>query len=184
MTMNFPFPDPALHLFKVSHPRPDRIFQPSRFWRSADWSYSSSNPRPGLTEENVLYAGEFADIPLHLLPEIPRLQLPLSEKNRSLLPVLGLDAAIGCRTLLVTALEHRGQVEDFRPTVYVFSRAGFEQVPSGEWVARLPRQAIGEYRLTLAEAAACWHFTIHYVADLDAFHHRVQSSKADFSHQS
>jgi hypothetical protein len=57
-------------LYKVSPPREDMVFRPSRFWRTADWQSSSTRPHNGYIMEDLLYAGDFDEVNIHLFPRV------------------------------------------------------------------------------------------------------------------
>jgi hypothetical protein len=67
-------------LYKISQARAGNIFEPSKFWRSPDWSISMKVPHEGYILDEVLYAGDFNDVNLHLLPNVPRLRIWLSDR--------------------------------------------------------------------------------------------------------
>ena len=62
-------------LYKISKAPLDNIFRPKLFWRTDDWKSSSTTMKPGYLQDEVLYAGDFDEVNIHLLPNIKRLRL-------------------------------------------------------------------------------------------------------------
>lgn len=124
-------------LYKVSGPSDDWTFEPRRFWRTQDWSFSDDMPRDGLVEDSVLYAGSFDEVNIHLLPPVWRLRVWLDDEARcERLRTLGFCWAEGTWAVIFAAEADRDEIESFSPTVYTFERSGFEQTPTNEFVSR------------------------------------------------
>lgn len=167
-------------LYKVSEPRDDWTFEPRRFWRSEDWSFSDDMPRDGLVEESVLYAGSFDEVNIHLLPPVWRLRVWLDdEATTQRLRTLGVSWAEGSRAVIFAAEVDRDVIESFSPTLYAFERSGFAQTPTNEFISREKRTAISAETLSLKEAKVRWLFDVVYVADPGALVEELQSAGVD-----
>ena len=57
-------------LYKVAPPRVDMVFYPSQFWHTPDWESSSTREHDGYIREEVLYAGDFDEVNIHLFPRV------------------------------------------------------------------------------------------------------------------
>jgi hypothetical protein len=167
-------------LYKVSEPRDDWTFEPRRFWRAKDWSFSDDHPRDGLIEDCVLYAGEFDEINIHLLPRVWRLRVWLDDEDRSArLRGLGFSWAARSRAVIFAEEADRDSIESFSPTVFAFERSRFEQTPTNEFVSREPRIAVSAETLALDEARERWRFDLVYVARSDALVEALRSAGVD-----
>lgn len=167
-------------LFKVAPPREDPTFHPQSFWRSEDWSSSTHRPRKGYVEDRVLYAGEFDEVNIHLLPKVWRLRVRLDHEGRAQrLRALGHDWPEGSRAVIFALEADRARIESFAPTIFTFARAGFEQVPSREWVAREPQRALRSETILFGEARRRWVFELLFVPDGDALAQGLREASID-----
>jgi hypothetical protein len=167
-------------LYKVSAPSHTDLFEPRSFWRSEDWAFSDDHPHDGLIEDHVLYAGEFDEVNIHLLPHVWRLRVRLDdEERRARLRACGFDFDTASRALIFVGEEHRSTVESFEPTVFAFDRAGFERTPTNEFVSREPRRAVSKEMIPIAEAIARWQVEITYVSDTAALEARLRDAGID-----
>lgn len=167
-------------LYKVSEPREDWTFEPRPFWRAQDWSFSDDHPRDGLVEDCVLYAAEFDEINIHLLPRVWRLRVWLDDEEIcARLKRLGFSWAEGSRAVIFAREADRRSIEAFSPTVFTFDRSGFEQTPTNEFVSREPRTAISAERILLQEAQERWRFDVVYVAEPETLVKTLQSRGVD-----
>ncbi len=167
-------------LYKVTEPRDDWTFQPRRFWRAEDWSFSDDHERNDLLEDCVLYAADFDDVNIHLLPQVWRLRVWLDDQERcARLRGLGFSWAAGSRALIFALESDRDSVESFSPTVFAFDRSGFEQTPTNEFVSREPRTAISAETMSFEEAVRRWRFDVVYVTDANALVETLQSAGID-----
>src|SRR5437870_1826942 len=107
-------------LFKVAPPRPDMLFFPSTFWRSADWESSTTRPREGYFEECVLYAGDFDEVTIHLFPRVRTVRVRPVDADWVVLGGLGLVCSPGKAAWVFVGTSRREEVEAFRPTVFRF----------------------------------------------------------------
>jgi hypothetical protein len=69
-------------IYKVSPPRENLVFEPSVFYRTAEFRSSSTRSKPGYIQDTLLYAGDERDISLHLFPNIYRVRVWLDEAKR------------------------------------------------------------------------------------------------------
>ena len=67
------------HLFKVASPREDGMFYPSTFWRMRDWESSTTCRREGYIEDEVLFAGDFDEVNIHLFPRVRTVRVRSAE---------------------------------------------------------------------------------------------------------
>lgn len=170
-------------LYKVSAPRSDWTFEPRPFWRSADWTSSSSRPRDGYIEEAVVYAAGFEEVSIHLLPKIWRLRVRLNDANQGLLNELGYVWPAGSRALIFFREEDSGLVWGFQPTIFKFAPEGFEPVPSNEFISRVPQHALGSETLSLHEALDRWRVQLIPVGDTEELTSRLTERDIRFSIQ-
>lgn len=170
-------------LYKVSSPKSNLTFHPKVFWRTEDWSSSSSRPRDGYIEDLVLYAGDFDEISMHLFPKIWRLRVRLEERVGAMLRELGYEWEEGSKALIFIKNEDAGEVENFCPTIFMFTREGFEPVPSNEYISRSPRTAVASETVSMAEAIMRWGIKIHFVSDAQALVSSLDDRGIEFSTQ-
>ena len=154
-------------LYKICLRRDNLVFEPSRFWRNADWTSSSTNPKPGYVEENVLYAAEFDEVNIHILPKVRRLRVWNSAENYPTLNALGYSVSTDSKATLFARERDRAAVIGSSATVYVFDREGFTAIPSNEYVARSPKRAIQCETISVPAALERWNVDLRFVADLD-----------------
>lgn len=167
-------------LYKVSAPRDDWTFEPRPFWRAEDWSFSDDHERDGLLEDCVLYAADFNEINVHLLPHVWRLRVWLDDEERcARLKGLGFFWTAGSRALIFALEADQGSIESFSPTVFAFERSGFEQAPTNEFVSREPRTAISAETVSWQDALRRWQFDVIYVTDPDALVEMLQYAGVD-----
>lgn len=167
-------------LYKVSEPREDWTFKPRRFWRTEDWSFSDDQEREGLIEDCVLYAGEFDEINIHLLPKVWRLRVWLDDEDRSgRLNDLGFSWRPGARAIIFALEGDRESIESFTPTIYAFERSGFEKTPTDEFVSREPQIAVSAETVPFEEARQRWKFDLLFIADADALVQSLRSARVD-----
>jgi hypothetical protein len=55
-------------LYKVSAPRTEMLFHPSSFWHTPDRESSTTRAREGYVRDEVLFAGDFDEVNIHLFP--------------------------------------------------------------------------------------------------------------------
>lgn len=167
-------------LYKVSEPRDSLTFEPRPFWRAEDWSFSDDQPHDGLIEDPVLYAAEFDEINIHLLPRVWRLRVWLDDEERSSrLNRLGFSWAPSSRAVIFAAEQGRLTIESFSPTVFTFERSGFERTPTNEFVSRVPRTALGVETIPLKIARERWRFDLIYVDEPGDLVEKLRSGGVD-----
>jgi hypothetical protein len=167
-------------LYKVSEPRENWAFEPRPFWRAEDWSFSDDQDRDGLTRDSVLYAGEFDEINIHLLPKVWRLRVWLDDEERcARLKDLGFSWSEGSRAVIFALEADRDSIESFRPTIFTFEKSGFEQIPTGEFVSWEPRVAVSSETLSFHAARERWRFDLIYVPDAEALEQSLRSAGVD-----
>ncbi len=167
-------------LYKVSEPRSDWKFEPSRFWRTEDWSSSDNSPHEGYIEDCILYAADFNEVNIHLLPRVWRLRVWLDDEKRSeRLRRLGYAWALGSRAVIFALESDRDVIESFSPTIFSFEKSGFERTPSNEFVSRSPQLALSAETIPFREAVERWQFELVYVKDAEALAQSFRSSGID-----
>jgi hypothetical protein len=154
-------------LYKVSTPRPDLMFYPSTFWRSLDWESSTTNRRDDYIKEEVLYAGDFDEVNIHLFPRVRTVRVRARDADHRALQRIGLSCEPGKTAYIFSGSSCRDEVESFRPMIYTFSPNGFTKVRNGEYVSRTPQRAASFETFTMAEAIGKWNVQACYTADLD-----------------
>lgn len=155
------------HLYKVSAPRADMTFHPSKFWHSADWESSTTNPRAGYIEDSVLYAGDFDEVNIHLFPRVRTVRVRAIDADAARLRTLGLECHPEKTACIFVERSRQKEVEGFCPTVFKFDPNGFTRVRKGEYVSWQPQQAISCETVRLPEALERWNIQACYVEDLN-----------------
>lgn len=167
-------------LYKVSEPGRGTTLAPRVFWHSEDWSFSDDHPHDGLIEDCVLYAAPFDEINIHLLPSVWRLRVWLDEDaRRDRLRAMGYTWPEGLRAVIFTSSENEALIQQFVPTVYAFDRAGFEEIPTGEFITRTAQTAVAIEEIPLPIALRRWHVEVIYVSDTVAFAQRLRDGGVD-----
>jgi hypothetical protein len=87
----------------------------------------------------------------------------------------GFSWEAGCRAIIFALESDRDAIETFRPTVYVFDRAGFERAPTGEFVSRGSREAGSAGAASFAHARRRWRFDVLCARDPHDLVHRLGS---------
>lgn len=170
-------------LYKVSAPRDDLWFEPRQFWRTADWKSSSDRPKEGYIQDRVLYAGDFDEVNIHLLPKVRRIRIWPQDRAWQVLQSLGIAAPPEVRAIIVAFERDRETILNFSPTINTFHRTDFEPVPSNEYISRVPRQAIAQETIPIQEAIARWKISVTFVDDLDSLMQQLQHHGVEFSEQ-
>ena len=171
-------------LYKVTAPREDQKFFPSKFWRTENWDSSSNRPRENYIEDLVLYAGDFDEVNIHLLPRVRRLRFWSNETNKALLHDFSLAFTDASNAAIVADSGHEDLVLSFSPTVYTFMKDGFENVRNGEYVSRTPRTAVGCEKLPFVDAIRRWQFTMIFTKRYEENAEAARARKIYFDEQS
>lgn len=171
------------HLYKVSAPRADKTFYPSTFWHTLDWGSSTTSYREGYIEDEVLYAGDFEEVNIHLFPRVRTVRVRYVDADISKLCGLGLQCTPGRSAYIFIHHSRREEVESFRPTVFKFRVDGFVRVRNGEYISREPQQAISVETISIAEAIKRWNIEACYVDDLDGLIRRLNQEGIYFDEQ-
>ncbi len=167
-------------LYKVSAPSHGDRFEPRVFWRTDDWSMSDDHPHDGLTEDMVLFAAEFDEVNIHLLPRVWRLRVWLDNPERCRrLRSCGFEWPSEARAVLFVGEGDRMEVEAFEPTVFVFDRRGFERTPTNEFVSREAQTAVSKETIRIKDALDRWHVEVIYVTDTAGLEQRLRQAGID-----
>lgn len=167
-------------LYKVSQPGHGDRFEPRPFWRTEDWAFSDDRPHDGLIEDCVLYAAEFDEVNIHLLPNVWRLRVWLDNPDRARrLRGAGFDWRPDTRAALFVAERDRTDVERFAPTVFAFNRSGFERTPTNEFITRAAQTAVSKETIPIADALTRWHVEVIYVPDAAELEERLRHAGID-----
>lgn len=176
----------AEFLYKVSAPREDLTFVPTRFWRTEDWSSSTGHEREGrfeghvYIEDQVLFAGSFDEVNIHLLPKVRRLRVWLDDETRcERLSKLGYRWSADSTAVIFAGETDRPVIEAFSPTIFTFERDGFERTPSNEFISRVPREATSQESVPFPDAMARWRFDLVYVPDTGALEQALRGAGID-----
>ena len=128
----------------------------------------------------MLYAAEFDEVNIHLLPKVWRLRVWLdTEKQFERLKELGYNWKHGSRAVIFAIRSDRERIEAFMPTIYTFEKSGFEPTPSNEFVARNPQSAVSAETIPFDEAIRRWQFELIYIDDAEAFAQLLRSNGID-----
>jgi len=167
-------------LYKVSEPGHGDTFEPRAFWRSDDFTMSDDRPHDGWLEDRLLYAAEFDQVNIHLLPRVRRLRVWLDSPERCRrLRACGFAWPADARAVLFVADDDRSEVEAFAPTIFSFDRAGFERTPSDEHISREARTAVTSETIPIADALRRWHVEVVYVPDTAALEAQLRGAGID-----
>lgn len=171
------------YLYKVAPPRDELIFYPSRFYRTSDWESSTTRPRDGYIEDQVLYAGDFDEVNIHLFPRVRTLRVRSVDADARRLAALGLRCSPAKTAYIFIHESCRPAVASFRPTIFRFDADGFVRVRRGEYVARAPQCAIAVETLDMADTVARWNVEPCYVENLDHVIDRLRRAGIYFDEQ-
>lgn len=163
-------------IYKVSPPRENLTFEPSVFYRTADFKSSSTRPKPGYMRDSLLYAGDEREISIHLFPDIDRLRVWLDDENRQRLAALGFATEPGKQVAIFVNEAEQAKIPDFKPTVYSFDAADFERTPSNEFVSRRPVTAIGAQQFTMPVVLQRWRIAVIAVPDVHECEKRLRQA--------
>jgi len=173
----------AQFLYKVTAPRAAVLFQPSTFYRTADFKSSSRNPKPGYEKDRLLYVGDREEISIHLFPKIDRIRVRKSQKTRSKLRSLGFAVSPQKRCYIFIHREDEKKVMEFEPTLYIFEAGEFTKTPSNEYISREPVTAIGTESYTMSEILVKWSIQLIHVDSVPTLEKNLKSSEIRFSYQ-
>jgi hypothetical protein len=155
-------------LYKVAPPRVDMVFYPSQFWHTPNWESSSTTEHDGYIREEVLYAGDFDEVNIHLFPRVKTVRVRSVDADAWALSGLGVRCTPGRSAWIFVHRSRRDEVEAFHPTVFKFRADGFVWVRNGEYVSRRPQRAIAAETIGMPEALRRWNVEACYVDDLDS----------------
>ena len=171
------------YLYKVSEPRTEKMFYPGTFWHTSDWESSTTRRRKGYIEDEVLFAGDFDEVNIHLFPRVRTVRVRSVDADVSTLLDLGLRCSPGRSAYIFIHQARRQEVESFHPTIFKFSLDGFARVRKGEYISREPQQAISSETIAIAEAVKRWNVQTCYVDDLDDLIERLTREGVYFDEQ-
>jgi len=171
------------YLYKVSAPRADNLFLPSPFWHTSDWESSTTRYREGYVRDDVLFAGDFDEVNIHLFPRVRTVRVRSADADVSALYELGVRCTRGKSAYVFVHSSRRGDVEAFHPTIFKFLADGFVRVRKGEYISRVPQRAISVETISMAEALDRWNVEACYVDDLDALTARLGQRGIYFDEQ-
>lgn len=170
-------------LYKVAPPRRNWRFEPSRFWRSEDWQSSTTRPRSGYFEEQLLYAGDFDEVTIHLFPRVHTVRLRRMDASAECLGALGINTPGSPRAYVFFDGRFADEIGCFRPTIWHFDPEGFECVRRGEYVAREARQALAAETISMAAARYRWDIDVCPVPDLPELTDKLRAAGVYFDEQ-
>jgi hypothetical protein len=173
----------TMHLYKVSAPRTDRMFYPSTFWHTSDWESSTTRPREGYIEDEVLFAGDFDEVNIHLFPRVRTVRVRSVDVGVSTLGDLGFRCTPGKSAYIFVCGTCRQEVESFHPTIFKFHSDGFVRVRTGEYISRQPQLAISAETISITDACEYWKVEACYVDDLDSLIQRLAGEGIYFDEQ-
>jgi len=159
------------------------MFYPSTFWHTSDWKSSTTRYREGYIEDEVLYAGDFDEVSIHLFPRVRTVRVRSVDADVSKLYDLGFRCTPGKAAYIFIHHSRREEVESFYPTIFKFRMDGFVRVQQGEYVSREPQQAISAETISIKEATKRWNIEACYVDDLDVLIERLNQEGIYFDEQ-
>ena len=140
-------------------------------------------PHENYILEEVLYAGDFNDVNLHLLPNVPRLRIWLSDRVVNDLKKLDIIVDSQYTALIVASISDWETISSFKPTINYFDEAGFELTPSQEYISRTPQTAIQVETISIFEAVDRWNIELYFVEDYDDLKLSLDSIGIKYSEQ-
>lgn len=159
------------------------VFEPTVFYRTADFKSSSTRPKPGYIQDTLLYAADEREISIHLFPNIDRLRVWLDDENRQRLATVGFATEPGKQVAIFVNEADQATIPDFKPTVYSFNTADFERTPSNEFVSRQPVQAVGVEQFTMPVVLSRWRIQVIAVPDVNECEKRLRQAGIECSSQ-
>ena len=154
-------------LYKVSAPRSDMVFYPSTFWHTLDWESSTTRYREGYIEDEVLFAGDFDEVNIHLFPRVRTVRVRSKDADASVLRSYGIECYPGKTAYLFLEKSYEEEVDSFHPTIFKFNSHGFQHVRKGEYVSWRPQRAISYETIKIIDAVKRWDVQACYVDDLN-----------------
>lgn len=172
-------------LYKVSAPRVDKdmLFYPSTFWHTLDWESSTTRHREGYIKDEVLYAGDFEEVNIHLFPRVRTVRVRSVDADISKLRDPGFRCTPRKSAWIFLHHSRRDEVDSFHPTVFTFRVDGFIRVRNGEYISREPQEAVSAETISIAEAIKRWNVEACYVDDLDGLTERLEKDGVYFDEQ-
>jgi hypothetical protein len=171
------------YLYKVSAPRTDHLFHPSPFWHTPEWESSTTSYREGYIKDDVLFAGDFDEVNIHLFPRVRTVRVRSVDADISALHDLGVRCTPEKSAYVFVHHSCRKDVEAFHPTIFTFRADGFVRVRKGEYVSWQPQQAISAETISMAEALNRWNVDVCYLDDLDTLIERLNQVGIYFDEQ-
>jgi hypothetical protein len=171
------------YLYKVAPPRTERLFYPSPFWHTSDWESSTTRFREGYIKDDVLFAGDFDEVSIHLFPRVRTVRVRSIDADMSTLYDLGVRSTSEKLAYVFTHHSRRKDVESFHPTIFKFHSDGFVCVRKGEYISLRPQEAVSVETISMAEALNRWNVEACYVNDLDAVIERLTRDGIYFDEQ-
>jgi hypothetical protein len=171
------------YLYKVSAPRGDRQFYPSPFWHTPDWESSTTRCRDGYIEDDVLYAGDFDEVNIHLFPRVRTVRVRSVDVDVSSLQGLGVRCTPGKTAYIFIHKSRCKEVESFSRTIFKFHADGFVRVRKGEYVSRKPQLAISGETIPMIETLQRWNIEACFVDSLEDLIDRLRQSGVYFDEQ-
>ena len=171
------------NLYKVSPPREDALFHPSPFWHTADWESSTDKPREGYIRDEVLYAGDFDEISIHLFPRVRVVRIRAIDISPDKMLNLGVEWDESKSTYIFVHASFKNQVEAFTPTIYSFKTDGFENIRRGEYISRFAQKSIASEIVSHTEIVSKWKIQIIFVDDLDLWIEKIRQTEIYFCEQ-
>ena len=171
------------YLYKVSAPRTDKLFYPSPFWHTPDWESSTTRHREGYIKDDVLFAGDFDEVTIHLFPRVRTVRVRSVDADVSALSDLGVRCTPEKSAYVFVHHSRRQDVEAFHPTIFKFREDGFVRVRKGEYISWRPQQAVSAETISMAEALNRWNVEACYVDDLDTLIERLNQDGIYFDEQ-
>lgn len=113
----------------VYHNSPDPnidLFVPKQIWRNEDWSESGNIKNPDFLEENVIFAIDKEKAIFYCLPRDTKRILILESK------------------IFILPKDEKTRIENHSWTEYKFLKKDFEEVPTGEWIAKKPLKPVSK----------------------------------------
>src|SRR5689334_18004226 len=130
------------YLYKVSAPRTGALFHPSPFWHTPDWESSTTRYREGYIKDDVVFAGDFDEVSIHLFPRVRTVRVRPVDADTSALHDLGVRCTPKKAAYVFVHHACRKDIEDFHPTVFKFRADGFVRVRNGEYISWQPQHAV------------------------------------------
>ena len=171
------------YLYKVSPPRLDRWFHPTPCWHTPDWESSTDKPRDGYFYDEVLFAGTFSEINIHLFPRLGTIRVRQEDATAGKMKSVGFNYQPDRAAYIFVHQQHQETVLNFAPTIFRFQANNFKRVRKGEYVTTESHQALSSEVVSIPEALDRFTLQLTFVENYDDLKSRLSNADIYFDEQ-